>query len=160
MRAPVLGGNFGAWGGIFSLADCAVKGVRQKEDPWNAIGAGFLTGGALAIRGGFKSARNGAIGCAVLLAVIEGVGIGFQKMMAGSTKLEVSCPLPTPLMDWELGGTVLTDIFTGPHATAITERRESACIIAQRVLPFPSIVHIVQPSAGFSESGISTSEGI
>lgn len=91
MRAPVLGGNFGAWGGIFSLADCAVKGVRQKEDPWNAIGAGFLTGGALAIRGGFKSARNGAIGCAVLLAVIEGVGIGFQKMMAGSTKLEVSC---------------------------------------------------------------------
>lgn len=90
MRAPVLGGNFGAWGGIFSLADCAVKGVRQKEDPWNAIGAGFLTGGALAIRGGFKSARNGAIGCAVLLAVIEGVGIGFQKMMAGSTKLEVS----------------------------------------------------------------------
>jgi len=25
----------------------------------------------------------------VLLAVIEGVGIGFQRMMAGSTKLEV-----------------------------------------------------------------------
>lgn len=75
------------------MADCAVKGIRQKEDPWNAIGAGFLTGGALAIRGGFKSARNGAIGCAVLLAVIEGVGIGFQKMMAGSTKLEVSGPL-------------------------------------------------------------------
>ncbi|KAK7711913.1 translocase of the inner membrane [Diaporthe eres] len=96
MRAPVLGGNFGAWGGIFSLADCAVKGVRQKEDPWNAIGAGFLTGGALAIRGGFKSARNGAIGCAVLLAVIEGVGIGFQKMMAGSTKLEVPMPPPSP----------------------------------------------------------------
>ena len=95
MRAPVLGGNFGAWGGIFSLADCAVKGVRQKEDPWNAIAAGFLTGGALAIRGGFKSARNGAIGCAVLLAVIEGVGIGFQKMMAGSTKLEVSYPFAT-----------------------------------------------------------------
>ena len=92
MRAPVLGGNFGAWGGLFSLCDCAVKGVRQKEDPWNAIGAGFLTGGALAMRGGFKSARNGAIGCAVLLAVIEGVGIGFQKMMAGSTKLEVSRP--------------------------------------------------------------------
>ncbi|KAL1868255.1 translocase of the inner membrane [Diaporthe australafricana] len=96
MRAPVLGGNFGAWGGIFSLSDCAVKGVRQKEDPWNAIGAGFLTGGALAIRGGFKSARNGAIGCAVLLAVIEGVGIGFQKMMAGSTKLEVPMPPPAP----------------------------------------------------------------
>lgn len=90
MRAPVLGGNFGVFGGLFSTFDCAVKGIRQKEDPYNAIITGFFTGGALAIRGGYKSARNGAIGCAVLLAVIEGVGIGFQKMMAGSTKLEVS----------------------------------------------------------------------
>ncbi|KAF6810086.1 Mitochondrial import inner membrane translocase subunit tim17 [Colletotrichum sojae] len=89
MRAPVLGGNFGAWGGIFSLSDCAVKGIRQKEDAWNAIGAGFITGGALAMRGGFRAARNGAISCAILLGVIEGVGIGFQKMMAGSTKLEL-----------------------------------------------------------------------
>jgi hypothetical protein len=52
--------------------------------------AGFFTGGALAIRGGYKAARNGAISCAILLAVIEGVGIGFQKMFAGATKLEVS----------------------------------------------------------------------
>lgn len=89
MRAPVLGGNFGVWGGLFSTFDCAVKSYRQKEDPWNAITAGFLTGGSLAMRGGFKSARNGAIGCAVLLAVIEGVGIAFGKMMAGNTKLEV-----------------------------------------------------------------------
>lgn len=37
MRAPVLGGNFGVWGGLFSTYDCAVKGVRKKEDPWNAI---------------------------------------------------------------------------------------------------------------------------
>ncbi|KAL0943582.1 mitochondrial import inner membrane translocase subunit [Colletotrichum truncatum] len=88
MRAPVLGGNFGVWGGLFSTFDCAIKSTRQKEDAWNAIGAGFLTGGSLAFRGGFKAARNGAIGCAVLLAVIEGVGIGFQKLMAGSTKLE------------------------------------------------------------------------
>lgn len=35
-RAPVLGGNFGVWGGLFSVYDCAVKGVRQKEDPYNA----------------------------------------------------------------------------------------------------------------------------
>jgi len=27
-RAPVLGGNFGVWGGLFSTFDCAVKGVR------------------------------------------------------------------------------------------------------------------------------------
>ncbi len=93
MRAPVLGGNFGVWGGLFSTFDCAVKGVRKTEDPHNAIIAGFLTGGSLAVRGGWRSARNGAIGCAVLLAVIEGVGIAFQKMLAGSTKLEVRCYL-------------------------------------------------------------------
>jgi import inner membrane translocase subunit TIM17 len=34
MRAPVLGGNFGIWGGLFSSFDCAVKGVRQKEDAY------------------------------------------------------------------------------------------------------------------------------
>lgn len=100
MRAPVLGGNFGVWGGLFSTFDCAMKGMRKKEDPWNAIGAGFMTGGALAIRGGFKAARNGAIGCAVLLAVIEGVGVGFQKMMAGGTKLEVSLLLFCPAVDY------------------------------------------------------------
>jgi import inner membrane translocase subunit TIM17 len=93
MRAPVLGGNFGVWGGLFSTFDCAVKGVRQKEDPYNAIIAGFFTGGSLAIRGGYKAARNGAIGCAVLLAVIEGVGIWFSKALAGSTKLEVRLPV-------------------------------------------------------------------
>jgi len=37
--------------------------------------------------------RNGAIGCAILLAVIEGVGIGFQRMMAEQTRLE---PPPMP----------------------------------------------------------------
>lgn len=92
MRAPVLGGNFGVWGGLFSTFDCAVKGIRKKEDPWNAIIAGFFTGGSLAVRGGYKQIRNGAIGCAVLLAVIEGVGMGFQRMLAGSQKLEVCGP--------------------------------------------------------------------
>ena len=56
--------------------------------------AGFFTGGALAIRGGAKAARNSAIGCACLLAVIEGVGIGFQRMMAENTRLDVWMCLP------------------------------------------------------------------
>lgn len=90
LRAPVLGGNFGVWGGLFSTFDCTVKGIRRKEDPYNAIIAGFFTGGALAVRGGYKAMRNGAIGCAVLLAVIEGVGIGIGKYFAGNTRLEVS----------------------------------------------------------------------
>lgn len=36
--------------------------------------------------------RNGAIGCAILLAVIEGVGIGFQRMMAENTRLDTQPP--------------------------------------------------------------------
>ncbi|TVY57468.1 Mitochondrial import inner membrane translocase subunit tim17 [Lachnellula cervina] len=56
--------------------------------------AGFFTGGALAIRGGAKAARNSAIGCACLLAVIEGVGIGFQRMMAENTRLDLPPPPP------------------------------------------------------------------
>jgi hypothetical protein len=96
-----------------------VKGIRKKEDPYNAsesafclivdtgkgarlpflrarliaistVIAGFFTGGSLAIRGGLKAARNGAIMCAIFLAVIEGVGIGFQRMMAEQTRLDVS----------------------------------------------------------------------
>ncbi|KAF4626529.1 hypothetical protein G7Y89_g11631 [Cudoniella acicularis] len=102
-RAPVLGGNFGVWGGLFSTFDCAVKGIRKKEDPYNAIIAGFFTGGALAIRGGAKAARNSAIGCACLLAVIEGVGIGFQRMMAENTRLDIPQP-PAPPPS-ETGGT-------------------------------------------------------
>jgi hypothetical protein len=62
---------------------------------WIVI-AGFFTGGALAIRGGYKAARNSAIGCACLLAVIEGVGIGFQRMMAENTRLEVGKSFPAP----------------------------------------------------------------
>ena len=49
-RAPVTGGNFGVWGGMFSTFDCAIKGLRQKEDAWNAIISGFMTGGCLALR--------------------------------------------------------------------------------------------------------------
>lgn len=56
-RAPVVGGNFGVWGGLFSSFDCAVKGYRQKEDPWNAIISGFLTGGTLAVRSAYRSLR-------------------------------------------------------------------------------------------------------
>ena len=57
--------------------------------------AGFFTGGALAIRGGMKAARNSAIGCGILLAVIEGVGIGIQRMMAENTRLDVRLSLPS-----------------------------------------------------------------
>lgn len=39
--------------------------------------------------------RNGAISCAILLAVIEGVGIGFNRMTAENTRLD-GPPMPPP----------------------------------------------------------------
>ena len=43
-----------------------------------------------------KAARNSAIGCGILLAVIEGVGIGIQRMMAENTRLDVSLVVSSP----------------------------------------------------------------
>ncbi|PWN45894.1 putative TIM17-mitochondrial inner membrane import translocase subunit [Ceraceosorus guamensis] len=85
-RAPVLGGNFGVWGGMFSTYDCTVKGIRQKEDAWNAIIAGFMTGGSLAIRAGPKTAVGSGIMCGILLGCFEGVGALIQRFMAESNK--------------------------------------------------------------------------
>jgi len=76
--------------------------------------AGFFTGGALAVRGGLKAARNSAIGCACLLAVIEGVGIGFQRMMAENTRLDVSKQNPDSKL------TQLTHVLPDAATTSTT----------------------------------------
>ncbi len=39
------------WGGLFSMTDCLLIHLRNKEDFINPIVAGFVTGGLLAIRG-------------------------------------------------------------------------------------------------------------
>jgi mitochondrial import inner membrane translocase subunit TIM17 len=81
VRAPILGGNFAVWGGLFSVFDCGLAHARGTEDPWNAILAGGLTGGVLAARSGPAAmGRNAAIGM-VLIALIEGLGLAFSKFM-------------------------------------------------------------------------------
>lgn len=72
-RAPILGGNFAVWGGSFSAFDCSLQYIRQRDDHWNAIASGFLTGGVLAARGGWKAASRNAVVGGVLLGIIEGV---------------------------------------------------------------------------------------
>lgn len=49
-RAPVIGGNFAVWGGLFSTIDCSLVQIRQKEDPWNSIISGAATGAILSVR--------------------------------------------------------------------------------------------------------------
>ncbi|KAJ1668396.1 translocase of the inner membrane [Coemansia sp. RSA 1813] len=81
-RGPIIGGNFAVWGSMFSTFECVLKGVRRKEDPWNAIGSGAITGGLLAARGGWKAASVSAVFGGVLLALIEGVGIAMSRAFA------------------------------------------------------------------------------
>ncbi|PIO38095.1 hypothetical protein AB205_0123880 [Aquarana catesbeiana] len=50
IRAPQIGGSFAVWGGLFSTIDCSLVRVRGKEDPWNSITSGALTGAILASR--------------------------------------------------------------------------------------------------------------
>jgi len=63
------------WGGVFSSIDCLMIYLRQKDDPYNAIVSGFLTGGILAIRGGLSVAFKNAFIGGVILMLIEGVSV-------------------------------------------------------------------------------------
>lgn len=79
-RAPVLGGQFAAWGLCFACFDCTFAHVRQKEDPWNTIMSGAAAGAVMAARNGPKHMVGSAVVGGVLLALIEGVGIMMNRM--------------------------------------------------------------------------------
>lgn len=49
-KATLTGAGFAAWGGMFSVVDCSLAHIRKKEDAWNSVGSGFITGGLLQIR--------------------------------------------------------------------------------------------------------------
>lgn len=93
-RAPILGGNFAVWGGLFSSFDCILQEVRHKEDPYNAIMAGFLTGGVLAIRGGMKASLRSAIVGGIFIGIMEGAAIFVQNMVAKSQMSNMYAPPP------------------------------------------------------------------
>ena len=88
-RAPVLGGQFAVWGGLFACCDCSLTAIRQKEDPWNSIISGAATGGVLAARAGPRAMATAAIFGGVILALIEGMGIMFTKVMAPASPEEM-----------------------------------------------------------------------
>lgn len=96
------------WGGMFSTFDCAVKGYRQKEDAWNAIISGFMTGGCLAARsnafppifsaiinlffyraGGPRAAFGSAVACGILLGVFEGVGVLLNRVFSEGNRQQL-----------------------------------------------------------------------
>lgn len=77
-----MGGSFAVWGGLFSTIDCTLIHFREKEDPYNSIASGALTGAILAVRKGVGSMAGSALIGGILLAMIEGVGIMFTKWSA------------------------------------------------------------------------------
>lgn len=99
LRAPTLGGNFAVWGGLFSTYDCMLIHARGKEDPWNGIAAGALTGGTLAVRAGVKAVGKNALIGGVLLAIIEGLSAMVSKATQPDMQqqLQQQPPLLPPL---------------------------------------------------------------
>ncbi|XP_014379376.1 mitochondrial import inner membrane translocase subunit Tim17-B isoform X3 [Alligator sinensis] len=82
VRAPQIGGSFAVWGGLFSTIDCGLVRVRGKEDPWNFITSGALTGAVLASRSGPLAMMGSATMGGILLALIEGFGILLTRYTA------------------------------------------------------------------------------
>jgi len=85
-KAPITGGNFAVWGGTFSAIDCSLVYLRQKEDPWNSITSGAVTGAILSVRNGAPAMIGSAIVGGVLLAMIEGINIMFTRFASEQFK--------------------------------------------------------------------------
>jgi len=79
-RAPIVGGQFAVWGFTFSTIDCGLVAWRKKEDPWNSIASGALTGAVLTVRNGPATMLGSAFIGGFLLAMIEGMGILLNRM--------------------------------------------------------------------------------
>ncbi|KAJ3586684.1 hypothetical protein NHX12_013080 [Muraenolepis orangiensis] len=73
IRAPQIAGSFAVWGGLYSTFDCGMLRLRGKEDPWNSITSGAMTGAVLAARSGPYGMVGSAMVGGILLALIEGI---------------------------------------------------------------------------------------
>lgn len=83
-KVPQVAGNFAIWGGLFSAIECTLIRCRAKDDPWNSILSGALTGGVLAARTGLASMIGSATVGGVFLALVEGFGIMATRLHADS----------------------------------------------------------------------------
>ncbi|KAM7405102.1 hypothetical protein PAMP_012387 [Pampus punctatissimus] len=111
VRAPQIGGSFAVWGGLFSTIDCGLVRMRGKEDPWNSITSGALTGAILAARSGPLTMMGSAMMGGILLALIEGFGILLTRYTAQHFQ-----NLPTPFDIF-----ILLAIFANCVAMGVTK---------------------------------------
>ncbi|XP_020799374.1 probable mitochondrial import inner membrane translocase subunit Tim17 4 [Drosophila serrata] len=102
MRTPAIAGSFAVWGATFSIVDCAMVSLRQREDPWNSIVSGAATGGILAARNGMRAMANSAfVGC-IVLAMIEGAGAAVATIYAANDNATITIDQEHPQRaQWE-----------------------------------------------------------
>ncbi|KAJ3095665.1 Mitochondrial import inner membrane translocase subunit Tim17-A [Phlyctochytrium bullatum] len=124
-RAPVLGGNFAVWSGLFNASDCTLAYLRGKEDSWNAIIAGAATGGILAARSGPKTIAISAAFGGIFLAIMEGLGSMIGRMSSDQYK-NVPPPLPPDVQAQEKPSNSSPAIKEQPSITSETEPLQAA----------------------------------
>ena len=70
-RSWSMARNFGKVGSLFAGIECGVEGLRAKNDLWNGVAGGCLTGGVLARGAGPQAAAVGCAGFAAFSAAID-----------------------------------------------------------------------------------------
>lgn len=96
MNVPRIGSRFAIWTGLYSVCDCTLMYVRQKEDPWNSILAGAATGGILSLRQGFRSVIRSSMHGAIVFALFNGAFIMAQRFQPDPLSMPVDVPSVTP----------------------------------------------------------------
>ncbi|KAH9286547.1 Mitochondrial import inner membrane translocase subunit Tim17-A [Echinococcus granulosus] len=113
IKAPLLGGAFAVWGGMFTAVDCTLVFVRKKEDPWNSITSGAITGAVLAVRHGPAAMAGQAVIGGIILAIIEGLGIMMSRFAPMLMQQPDMPEEQSPLSEGGRGRGFLSDLFSG-----------------------------------------------
>ncbi|KAI5838080.1 Tim17/Tim22/Tim23/Pmp24 family-domain-containing protein [Morchella snyderi] len=63
--------GFGLVGAMYAGSECCIEGFRAKNDMYNSVAAGCVTGGALGVKAGPQAAAFGCAGFAAFSAAID-----------------------------------------------------------------------------------------
>ena len=70
-RAPLLGGNFATWMGLFGAFQCVLVYITMQDTHFNQVIAGALTGGLINIRGGYRFMMRGALSGGIFIGIFN-----------------------------------------------------------------------------------------
>lgn len=126
MNVPRIGSSFAVWGGLYSVCDCTLVYVRQKEDPWNSILSGAATGGILSLRQGFRSAIRSSMHGAILFALLNVTIIMMQRPQPDPLSKPVDAEAITPVKT-SPGGRWFSGLFMkGKVEEGVTDRNSGS----------------------------------